>query len=87
MMQENTAYLEANFPMMGPPPDLFGQQAPEPELDWTDSEPEPDEDPKKIVESRICSLCYWAPANIKLESPIVNSAVVKECSRYEKRDD
>jgi hypothetical protein len=88
MMQENTAFLEANFPMMGGPPDPFEAPPTEQELDWADSESEDeDDDPKKIMESRVCSLCYWAPPTVKIENPIVTSAVVKECSRYKKRDD
>lgn len=86
-LQENTAFIEANFPMGGGPPGMF--DAPdEPHIDWDgDAEEDEDSEPKKIVESRLCSMCYWHPSGQAPEAPIIHVALVKECSRYEKRDD
>lgn len=86
MLQENTSFLEANFPM-GPPNPMGGMFDQQPEISWEDNEESEDEEPKKIVEHRVCTLCYWAPAGMKLESPIVTGAIVRSCSRYEKKDD
>jgi hypothetical protein len=86
MLQENTAYIEANFPMIEP---TFGQNIEmEPEIAWDPEEEEEDVDePRKIAETRVCSLCYWAPPGIKLETPIVTAATIRICSRYVKRDE
>ena len=70
MLQENTTTLEA-IPI--------DENA---SLGWDDEE----SGPKKITENRICSLCFWAPLGYKTETPIINIATIKECSRYEKKD-
>lgn len=76
MLQENTAIIEG-LPGL---PGLGG----EPQIDWSDGE---EEEPKKMTETRVCSLCYWNPTGAVMESPIINVATIKECSRYEKRGD
>lgn len=85
MLQENTAHIEANF-TMDPP---FGHNIdPEPEIPWDSDADDDDEEGgeiKKIVETRVCSLCYWAPAGQSLENPVVTVATIKNCSRYKKR--
>ena len=79
MVQENTAFLEVEgVNTDGQPPQQNTS------LGW-DDEPEVNL-PKQIVETRTCSTCFWSPAGFKMDSPVVNLASVKECSRYEKRD-
>lgn len=83
MLQENTAYMEANFPLPG----AESEADPEIPIGWEDEvQHEQSAGPKKIVETRICSLCYWAPPGFKMDSPIINIATIKECSRYEKKE-
>lgn len=82
MLQENTAYMEANFPIPGAEPVVETEMP----IGWEDEEQEQHVGPKKITETRVCSLCYWAPPGFKMDSPIINIATIKECSRYEKRD-
>jgi hypothetical protein len=77
MLQENTAIMEANFPIPGIEPEA----EPDMSIVWEDAE-----GPKKIIETRVCSLCYWAPPGFVMNTPIINIATIKECSRYEKRD-
>lgn len=36
-------------------------------------------------ETKICGLCYWCPKETKMDSPIILTASVQKCSRYEKR--
>lgn len=80
-LQENTAYMEANFPIHG------AELEAEPEILWEDEIQEQPAGPKKITQTQVCSLCYWAPPGFKMDSPIINIATIKECSRYEKKDE
>jgi len=84
MLQENTSYIEANFPLGGIMPGFLDNSS-EPQIDWDGDEVEEEEDdgPKKVVESRVCSMCFWSPGG-PLESPIITSAIVRQCSKYEK---
>lgn len=36
------------------------------------------------TEKKIITLCYWAPENVKLDSPTIFSSCIEHCSKHEK---